>query len=137
LELDSNSKDNNRYNATSKRWFGLYRHEKYIADREEVSDEDWGGPMQRRTAEDMEFYDPVTDTTYDQEEMESIKREKAASQRRDELDKKTGRGWTDPWEITDEDWIEGKCFDDFEDWNPSMASRISLERVQVHPGKCI
>uniref|UniRef100_A0A7S2XP72 Small ribosomal subunit protein mS29 n=1 Tax=Attheya septentrionalis TaxID=420275 RepID=A0A7S2XP72_9STRA len=133
LELDSNSKDNNRYNATSKRWFGLYRHEKYIADRDEVSDEDWGGPRTMRTAEDMEFYDPVTDTTYDQEEMESIKREKAASQKRDELDKKTGRGWTDPWEIKDEDWMEGKCFDDFEEWNPSMASRISLERVQVHP----
>eukprot|EP00978_Attheya_sp_CCMP212_P026178 scaffold85663_cov45-Attheya_sp.AAC.6 len=27
LDLDSNSKDNNGYNATSKRWFGLYRHE--------------------------------------------------------------------------------------------------------------
>lgn len=54
---------------------------------------------------------------------------------RDELDSRQGRLWSDPWELKEEDWSTPTKFDDLPEWDPSITSRISLERVKLHPGK--
>jgi len=48
-----------------------------------------------------------------------------------ELDNRTGRLWTDNWIITDEEWMTDTHFDDIEDWKPTNATRVSLEKVKV------
>ena len=107
---------------------------------------------------DMEFYDDMTnnnntssnssspslESLYDEtpqqktaremeEELDYERRQKI----RDELDSRTGRLWEDPWALTDEDWSSGKTFDDLPDWSEQLCSRISKERVKLHPGKCV
>lgn len=52
-----------------------------------------------------------------------------------ELDSRTGRPWQDPWAIKEEQWMSNTTFDDLPDWSPEQVSRISQERVQVHPGE--
>lgn len=66
-----------------------------------------------------------------QEEQQELKRQAI----RTEIDSRTGRLWKDPWQITDDDWSAGKSYDDLPDWNDTICSRVSLERVVVHPGK--
>ena len=45
---------------------------------------------------------------------------------------KKGRGWTDPWDLTE--LMTSKIeFDDLPDWSPSLVSRVSQERLQVRP----
>jgi hypothetical protein len=51
-----------------------------------------------------------------------------------ELDSRTGRPWKDPWEIKEEQWMTSTKFDDLPDWSPEHVSRISQERVKIHPG---
>ena len=51
-----------------------------------------------------------------------------------ELDKRTGRLWSDEWVITDEEWMSNLSWDDIEDWKPSCATRKSLESVKVFEG---
>jgi len=51
---------------------------------------------------------------------------------RDEIDSRKGRLWSDPMEITDEDWASGKKLDDLPDWSKELCSRVSLERIRVH-----
>lgn len=51
----------------------------------------------------------------------------------EEIKGRTGRGWTDSWTITDDDWMAGRTFDDIEEWVPTNATRKSLEAVKVHP----
>ena len=47
------------------------------------------------------------------------------------LDNKTGRGWTDPWDL--EDMLNSKeKFEDLLEWSPQYVSRVSQERVQIH-----
>ncbi|GAX18558.1 hypothetical protein FisN_10Hh241 [Fistulifera solaris] len=46
------------------------------------------------------------------------------------LDKKTGRGWTDPWDL-DELMDSRMEYDDLPDWSPDLVSRTSQERLQV------
>jgi hypothetical protein len=93
------------------------------------------------TANDMEYFDEIQDDSVAQrqkkvrdDEEERLKLEEA-QQQRDELDAKTGRLWSDPWEITDEDWANKRTYEDLPDWRPDMCSRISKERVKVHPGE--
>ncbi|KAG7368608.1 mitochondrial ribosomal death-associated protein 3 [Nitzschia inconspicua] len=50
-----------------------------------------------------------------------------------ELDSRTGRPWQDPWAIKEEQWMSSATYDDMPDWTPDQVSRISQERVQVHP----
>jgi hypothetical protein len=56
---------------------------------------------------------------------------------RDEIDTRTGRLWEDPWALTDDDWSSGKTFEDLPDWTEEICSRVSRERVKVHPGESI
>ena len=51
-----------------------------------------------------------------------------------ELDKRTGRLWTDEWIITDEEWMTSQSFEDIEEWSPQLATRKSLESVKVFEG---
>lgn len=53
---------------------------------------------------------------------------------RDELDSRTGRGWTDPWEITEENWMSKLDPDDLPDWTPDSASKLSRERLKILEG---
>jgi hypothetical protein len=66
-----------------------------------------------------------------------LEEERKAQTVRDELDRRTGRLWTDEWEITDQDWHDGKKWDDIPDWTPELCSRISKERVKVLEGEFI
>ena len=95
------------------------------------------------TADDMEFFDELNradfEDSYDQEQDQdqSDEEEEELKQRqqvRDELDQRKGRGWSDPWEITDEDFMQRRFLDDLPDWTPGLCSRISMERVKIHPG---
>lgn len=52
-----------------------------------------------------------------------------------ELDSRTGRPWKDPWAIKEEQWMSNTTHDDLPDWSPKLVSRISQERVRVHPGE--
>ncbi|KAL7500669.1 hypothetical protein ACHAWT_008524 [Skeletonema menzelii] len=53
---------------------------------------------------------------------------------KEELDKRTGRLWTDEWIISDEEWLSNKTWDDIEVWKPQLATRKSLESVKVFEG---
>lgn len=57
--------------------------------------------------------------------------EKRQQKARDEFATRTGRGWTDPWEITEDDWQCTKEWDDLPDWKPENASKLSLDRIKV------
>jgi hypothetical protein len=58
----------------------------------------------------------------------------------DELDNRKGRPWKDPWEISEDQWMQSDTnSDSLPDWSPAYVSRISLERLQVLPieGACL
>ena len=61
-----------------------------------------------------------------QEAAESQKR----AEQKEEMDHKTGRGWTDPWEMEDV-YASSDTYDDLPDWAPSFVSKMSQERVQI------
>jgi hypothetical protein len=63
---------------------------------------------------------------------EDSKKRKEAIQK--ELDERTGREWTDPWKISEEQWMSTTALEDLPDWSPEYVSRISQERVQLYPG---
>lgn len=92
-----------------------------------------------KTAEDMDFYDALTDEYFPSDEVDEMKEAEEEEARRqgirDELDSRKGRLWQDPWEITDDDWGSGKAYDDLPDWTEELCSRVSLERVKVFPGE--
>ena len=96
------------------------------------------------TATDMEFYDSLSDDYFsslednNKEDEEEEERDAARRQAiRDEIDSRKGRLWEDPWEVTDEDWSSGKTYFDLPDWTEEICSRVSLERVKIHPGKIV
>jgi len=53
---------------------------------------------------------------------------------RAELEKKTGRGWTDELDL-EEMMNSTEIFADLPDWSPRFVSRISNDRIQVYPDK--
>lgn len=59
---------------------------------------------------------------------------KRKAERKQEMDQKEGRGWTDPWKMTDM-YESTISFDDLPEWSPKVVSRISQERVQILPDK--
>lgn len=88
------------------------------------------------SATEMEFFSQLADDL--DEEEEENERMNAEYQRkqeeiRKELDSRTGRGWSDPWHISEEQWMSLQTADDLPDWAPEFVSRISQERVQVYP----
>ena len=153
------------YQQQQQRNFGLYRRRNEWPNEptsEDLLREQFDSPppdiSEMKTAEEMDFYDPLTenydysesfgvdssgtndgqdgddiggDVEEEEEEMEAA-RQKAI---RDEIDSRTGRLWTDPWEITDEDWSQLRTLDDLPDWSPEICSRVSMERVCLHPGE--
>ena len=92
------------------------------------------------SAADMEFYSQIVEEDSDDEDNdenaiadEEYRRKQEEIQR--ELDTRTGRPWKDPWEISEEQWMSTASLDDLPSWSPEFVSRISQERVKVHPGK--
>jgi hypothetical protein len=49
-------------------------------------------------------------------------------------ERRTGRGFVDPWDLTKENWTSRQQVEDLPDWTPDACSRICLERVQLYPG---
>jgi hypothetical protein len=47
------------------------------------------------------------------------------------------RLWSDSLEISEDRWNAKLEFDDIPDWSPDLVSRISKERVKIHPGKSL
>jgi len=124
------------------RCFSKFRGDTSIGDilNEELLTPDLDDVQNLKTSEDMDFYDPLTVNYYpaqqdqdDDEEMEVARRQAI----RDELDSRSGRLWKDRWELTDEDWSSGKSFDDLPAWTEELCSRVSRERVRVHPGESL
>ena len=77
--------------------------------------------------DDYDDEDPDGDSSADAE----YKRKQVEIQR--ELDSRTGRGWTDPWHISEEQWMSLQTADDLPGWSSEFVSRISQERVKVYP----
>jgi hypothetical protein len=76
--------------------------------------------------------DYLDDLTYDDDgrEEERLRKEEV----KEEIAAKKGRGWTDPWDL--QEMYESKIdYEQLPDWAPSLVSRISQERVQIHPDK--
>jgi hypothetical protein len=85
------------------------------------------------------FNDDGYDDDDDDEEERAAKLNEEYRQKQEEiqreLDSRTGRPWQDPWAIKEEQWMSNATYDDLPDWTPEQVSRISQERVQVHPGE--
>lgn len=129
--------------------FGAWRQQRrqLVATGDDSTDQDAdvevprkSSPSRNFTADEMEFFDELNfeefvDDDNDGEENEFHEEQERRKQILDELDQRKGRGWSDPWEITDEDWMQRRTLDDLPDWAPTLCSRISMERVKVYPGK--
>ena len=76
-----------------------------------------------------------------QQEEDEDEREREAYRLRqeginDELDRKVGRPWRDPWEISEDQWTATDTGpDSIPDWSPSFVSRIAQERLRVLPAE--
>jgi len=164
-----------------RRWMGKYRHSHKDGlnepTKEQMLREEYekDSPPPKisdlKTADDMDFYDPLTEDSeapgfdenyyypkssgtpkdsdymnnevstglstnvYGEDNLERLETEAARQKAvRDELDSRTGRLWTDPYEISDDDWGSMKTLDDLPDWSPEICSRVSLERVKLFQG---
>jgi len=96
--------------------------------------------LSSRTAADMDFYTQMADEIEEEDEGDEAARldEEYRLKQEEihlELDSRTGRPWTDPWDITEEQWMSTTTYDDLPDWSPEYVSRISQERVKIHPGR--
>jgi hypothetical protein len=92
------------------------------------------------SAPGMEFYNQLAEDFDSDDEEEEGARDNAEYRRKQaeiqlELDSRTGRAWTDPWLITQEQWMSTTTLEDLPEWSPEYISRISQERVKLHPGK--
>jgi hypothetical protein len=123
---------------------GAWRQQRLFAGRggDFFDDDDDDGPRvtspgKTYTADEIDFFDVLEGADFEDDEDEEDDEKEAElrqQQVRDELDGRKGRGWSDPWEITDEDFMQRRVLDDLPDWTPGLCSRISLERVKIHPG---
>lgn len=65
-------------------------------------------------------------------ERETLEEEEERQQKaRDEFAARKGRGWSDPWEMTEDDLTCEMELADFPEWSPSNASKLSLDRIKV------
>lgn len=90
------------------------------------------------SAVDMEFFSRLGDDLDDDDEPDEDEKLNAEYKRKQEeiqreLDTRTGRGWTDPWHISEEQWMSLQTADDLPEWSSEFVSRISQERVKVYP----
>ena len=88
------------------------------------------------SASATDFYDELAEEDVEHEDEhddEEYRRKQEEIQK--ELDSRTGTVWTDPWEVTEQQWMSSTTVDDLPDWSPEYVSRISQERVKIHPGR--
>ena len=95
------------------------------------------------SATEMEFFALDNDNYFDDDDDDDDKDDESSvadaeyqrkqEEIRRELDTRTGRGWTDPWHISEEQWMSLQTADDLPEWSPEYVSRISQERVKIHP----
>ena len=94
------------------------------------------------SAADMEFFNQFADDGFDDDDGDDddegalfdkeYRRKQEEIQR--ELDSRTGRPWTDPWEISEEQWMNSTTsMDDLPDWSPEFVSRISQVCICLFP----
>ena len=95
-------------------------------DDDDDDDDDYGGPSAGRKGNAL-----------DEEEKEDAEYRAKQAKISEELDKRTGRLWTESWTITDEEWMADEAWDDIEDWKPSLATRKSLESVRVYSSSAV
>lgn len=89
------------------------------------------------SASATEFHDELAEEEVEDEDEhddEEYRRKQEEIQK--ELDSRTGLVWTDPWEVSEEQWMSSTTVNDLPDWSPEYVSRISQERVKIHPGRC-
>ena len=95
-------------------------------------------------SQDMAFYDEFEDDEYftslqdkDKEDSEEAQAQELEEREliQKELDLRKGRLWEDPYAITEEDWSRTDDFSDRPNWSQQLCSRISKERVKVHPSE--
>jgi hypothetical protein len=116
---------------------------RHFSGRNEDDMEDLDAEKQKAksfSASDMEFYNPDDfDDEDDEDEDEAARLDEENRRKQEEiqreLDTRTGRPWTDPWKITEEQWMSTTTYEDLTDWSPEYVSRISQERVKIHPGR--
>lgn len=111
IDIDPNQKGDTDFSAADMEFFDNKRFDDYLGDDDDEEDEN-------------------ADDEYLKEEAYRRRQEEI----KQELDKRTGRIWTDPWQITEEEWMSSISPDDLPDWSPDFVSRISQERVKLHPG---
>ena len=97
-----------------------------FAPDDDDDDDDYGGPSAGRKGNAL-----------DEEEKEDAEYRAKQAKISEELDKRTGRLWTESWTITDEEWMADEAWDDIEDWKPSLATRKSLESVRVYSSSAV
>jgi hypothetical protein len=120
------------------RCFGISRHAHERWNDEEEADDSMDSKTDSPmiSPNDMELYQYNPQAYLDQmsgDEAQDIE-DKRQQKVRDELDMRTGRGWTDPWEISEAEWAAPTEHDDLPDWSPSSASKLSVDRVQLFGG---
>ena len=108
----------------------------YAIPADELTDPD-KATMRSFSATDMEIYDELRDqddSFFQQDDFDEEAHRKKQEEIQRELDSRKGRVWTDHWEITEKLWVSSLRIDDIPDWSPDHVSRISQERVKIHPG---
>lgn len=88
------------------------------------------------TADDLELYYYNPDAYLDEVAARQAKRETEKEQKKviEEVEKRTGRLWSDPWDITDSDLLSTHEVDDLPDWTPDSSSKLSRDRVKLFEG---
>ena len=88
----------------------------------------------------LELEDDLEDPTsssylhhHQDEESLAAADQKRRLEQQEEMNHKTGRGWTDPLDL-DDMFASNESYDDLPDWTPDMVSKISQERVQIVGG---
>jgi hypothetical protein len=101
-------------------------------------DMEFFGDEQLTTLASSASYNDDDDDDDDEAERAAMRNEEYRKRQEEiqrELESRTGRPWKDPWAISEEQWMSNTRRDDLPDWSPKLVSRISQERVRVHPGE--
>lgn len=128
---------NQNQTNTTIRYFAR-RSRNLLDDPEDEPKQQRSSERERLSATQMELFALGEDMGDDDNDEDEGVRMDAAYQRkqeaiRKELDSRTGRGWTDPWQISEEQWMSVQTADDLPQWTPEFVSRISQERVKIYP----
>lgn len=106
-------------------------------EKDEEPDFDDDPPLKLPKDDDLGFLDLALEGVHDDPDDED-ERERFDDggdyEQEDEFANRTGRGFIDPWDITDEHWMSRQQMEDLPDWTPDACSRVSLERIQLYPG---